>query len=390
MSRLKLAYIFDQNLPANTAESEQLINTISALSSRDYEVTLMIPAHNEKPNTCFEEIREFYHIHGNFRIEQLHSIYPGSRLLQKAIHPILCATLLRRKLASHDLVYSRNIPAILAALSLGVPAMYDTYRPWPVQYHGAMNPLLKYIFAHSKFIGAALHSKYACDAYGAIGACQGKTLTAYNGYNPAYFEPVLTKEQARAQLGLDLHRPVATYSGRMDPEKGLDSLADIAEKTPFCDFIFIGSRGDGPIEKRICHLENVTIKPWLPFDQLAPYFYASDVLMLPLTTQMIQKNSNTVLPIKIFSYFAAGRAIFAPRAADTDEILIHNDNAWLVQPNSPEAALKSFHSLIQSPELMARLSISARCYAESLTWSHRAAVLDGFIRRRLTEMQYRQ
>ena len=386
MKRLKLAYIFDQLLPAHTAESEQLINTLSALSFCDFECTLFLPASNTDENSSFEILKEFYHISGTFKVEYIHSIFPGPRILQKAVHPVLCMTLLHKKLKRFDVVYSRNIAAIISALAAGIPAMYDTYRPWPEQYHHVLTPLFKVMFSHPRFLGAALHSEYARDAYLKIGVQPEQTIVAHNGFNPLNFEPRLSKKDARSRLGLSLDRPMALYSGRMDPEKGIDSLLDLAEGSPECDFVFIGSHGNGPLEKRAANSSNIKVLGWLGAQELSIWFYAADVLMLPISKSPLKKAGNTVLPMKVFSYFAAGRTIFAPQSEDLSELLIDGENACLVPQDDPKAALDKFKTLMASPDTLQSLADNAKAFSENLTWQNRGKILSDFMQKRMVAL----
>ena len=127
---MKIAYIFDQPLPGKEADQMQLINTIAALSRHGCEVTLFLPASNVDDLPTADALREYYKIDAPFKLDCIHSIFPGPRIAEKVVHPLLCTTLLRKKLRTFDLVYSRNIPAIVTSLSTGMPTMYDTYRPW--------------------------------------------------------------------------------------------------------------------------------------------------------------------------------------------------------------------------------------------------------------------
>ncbi|MBO4350638.1 MAG: glycosyltransferase [Proteobacteria bacterium] len=380
---IKLAYLFDQPLPLRAAECEQLINTISALSKIDYDITLFIPGDRTKPAPTLQELQSFYRVDGNFRVEAIYSVFPAQRLIEKTVHPLMCSTLLRKKLRGFDLVYTRNIPSIFASLAAGVPCLYDTYRPWPAQYYHALVPMFRAFFKHPKFMGIALHSEYARQSYIDFGMPEDKLLTAHNGFNPDLFKPVLSQSEAKAKAGIESEQPLALYAGRMDPEKGIGSLIDLAEQTPECNFIFIGSHGHGPLEERMDKLPNVQYTGWVSPDELTQFYYAADILMLPLTTLMYKKNGNTVLPIKLYSYFAAGRAIFAASAPDVTELLKDGENARLVPQGDAEAAIEKFHELVHSQELRDHLAEGARISSMSLTWDARAELLDGFIRRRL-------
>ena len=174
---MKIAYIFDQPLPGKEADQMQLINTIAALSRHGCEVTLFLPASNVDDLPTADALREYYKIDAPFKLDCIHSIFPGPRIAEKVVHPLLCTTLLRKKLRTFDLVYSRNIPAIVTSLSTGMPTMYDTYRPRPIQY-AAMIPLFRLIFMDRNFLGIALHSEYSRQAYISKGFDPHKLITA--------------------------------------------------------------------------------------------------------------------------------------------------------------------------------------------------------------------
>ena len=57
------------------------------------------------------------------------------------------------------------------------------------------------------------------------------------------------------------------------------------------------------------------------YDQLSHFLFAADILMIP--EPKVKTVGNTVLPMKLFQYLAAGRAIYAPDAPDTAELLTH-------------------------------------------------------------------
>ena len=222
---MKIAYIFDQPLPGKEADQMQLINTIAALSRHGCEVTLFLPASNVDDLPTADALREYYKIDAPFKLDCIHSIFPGPRIAEKVVHPLLCTTLLRKKLRTFDLVYSRNIPAIVTSLSTGMPTMYDTYRPWPIQY-AAMIPLFRLIFMDRNFLGIALHSEYSRQAYISKGFDPHKLLTAHNGYDKRYYTPALSKGEARALTGLERDAKIAMYAGRISMKKGLAPMSN--------------------------------------------------------------------------------------------------------------------------------------------------------------------
>lgn len=384
---MKIAYIFDQPLPGREADHMQLINTIDALARHGCEITLFLPASNVDDLPTADTLRSYYKIDAPFKIDCIHSIFPGPRIPEKIIHPLLCATMLQKKLRSFDLVYSRNIPAIVTGLCLRIPTMYDTYRPWPSQY-AAMIPLFKLLFMDDNFMGIALHSEYARAAYLSKGFDPQKLLAAHNGFNKRNYTPAMTQDEARTLTDLPRNAKIAMYAGRISMNKGLDRVLRLANARPDVEFVFVGPGDeDGEFARAAAHLKNCRIIGWQPEDALPKYLFSADVLIIPPTAGPLKKMGNTVLPIKLFSYIAAGRAIYAPIAPDTAELLEHDRNAFLVKPDDDDDALKGFNALVDDDERLMRISREAAKDAENITWDARAVKLVDFMQRRLDEIR---
>jgi glycosyltransferase involved in cell wall biosynthesis len=125
------------------------------------------------------------------------------------------------------------------------------------------------------------------------------------------------------------------------------------------------------------------VVPWQRFGDLAPYLYAADVLIIPPSLEPLQRHGNTVLPIKLFLYLAAGRAILAPIAPDTAELLSDGKNAALVPPGEMDAMLGSLTRLVSDSAYAQHLGAQAREMAKSLTWDHRAVRIRDFLAAKL-------
>ena len=80
-----------------------------------------------------------------------------------------------------------------------------------------------------------------------------------------------------------------------------------------CASCWWARRGRGPVERRAESLPNVIVRPWQPFDSVLRYLDAADVLLVPPSAAPL-RGGGTVLPLKLFSYLAAGRPPL--RAAD--------------------------------------------------------------------------
>ncbi len=79
-------------------------------------------------------------------------------------------------------------------------------------------------------------------------------------------------------------------------------------------------------------------------------------------------------PLKIFEYMAAGRAIIAPDQPNIHEILTHEQNALLFDPEENGAMWRAITRLAGDPDLRARLGAGARAtlVSRDYTWAGNA------------------
>ena len=208
--------------------------------------------------------------------------------------------------------------------------------------------------------------------YTALGVDPSLLTVVHNGFDPSRFSADPGVHAARQTIGLDRSGVVAAYTGRVNVNKGLGAVLDLADRHQDVTFMIVGSEGEGEIEKRAVSQSNVVIYPWASYDQLPHFLFAADILMIPPSQGPLKTVGNTVLPMKLFQYLAAGRAIYAPDAPDTAELLTHGKNAWLVTPDDGEAASRALSQLVDQEDLRAMLGLNSRDMSQGLTWDGRA------------------
>ena len=360
---------------------EQSIRTVAALARRGHEVTLLMPRRAADPALSVADLHAWFGVAGDFRLVQRPSRWVGPGLGTSLMW-------LRQvrgdpELRGAELLFSR-IPAMLGAGPLfPLPFATDHYRPWPDQWPLA-RPLIRRAGRHPRCAGLVLHSHYAAAAYRRAGVPDERILVAHNG-GPT-FAAVSTAE-ARAGLGLPADRPIAAYAGRLREDKGLDALFTLADLRPEVLFLLVGSEGDGPIERNAADRANVRVAPWCEASALARWLQAADVLIVPPSRAPLERFGNCVLPIKLFAYLAAGRAILAPVSPDTAELLGDEENALLVPADRPDAAARALDRLLREPGLADRLAAAARRLSADFTWDRRAETISAFLEARLTAIR---
>lgn len=376
---MRITYVFDVPLPDTGADTEQVVNTVSALAQRGHALTLLAPGPADGPGDA-NTLREYYHVPGEFALRHLRLRYRGLRLFEKWSHALRARR--HPALQDADLAYTRNLPAAGVLLRAGHRVVYEHFRPWGDQVP-PLQPYLRWVLRHPGLLGAIFHSDFARRSYLRLGAPPERLFVAHNGWDPARMAPRLSREAARARLGLEPDRFTVAYSGRLNLRKGLDLLLAAAQAAPEIGFVLIGSEGEGPVERAAASLPNVRVVPWLKFGELAPWLYAADALVIPPSLAPLERHGNTVLPIKLFLYLAAGRALVAPEAPDTAELLQADVNALLVPPGDVPALVAALRGLAADPARTARLAAGASATAQGLTWEARADHISAFLGRRL-------
>jgi glycosyltransferase involved in cell wall biosynthesis len=203
-------------------------------------------------------------------------------------------------------------------------------------------------------------------------------MTNYNGYAPAHFTPALTRETARTRLGLEATDCIATYAGHVDTTKGIHFLVRVAQQIPDVIFLLVGAAPGSEDERIVLRsveeagARNVRLLPHVTPSEVATYLFASDCLIIPPTAAPFHHHRRTVLPMKTFSYLAAGRPIVAPDLPDLREVLRHNENALLVPPDNVDAAAAAIRLAVFNRPIGEKLGSAARGDAAQYTWKARA------------------
>jgi glycosyltransferase involved in cell wall biosynthesis len=373
---MRLVYPLLWSRPDRKADRAQSVSTAAALARRGVEVTLLLPRGRGDPALSAGDLRAWFAVEGDFKVVQRPSRWAGEALPRSLMW--LGQLFRDPELARADLFYSR-IPAMLGmGQRAPLPFAGDHYRPWP-DHLPPIRRLVARTARHPLCLGLILHSDYAAGAYRRAGVAEEKILVAHNGADP---QPA-GAPASKADLGLPNDRPVALYAGRVNEEKGLDQILALADLRPEVLFVLVGSEGEGAIEAEAAARANIRIVPWQAPAALPAWLGAADALLIPPSRAPLEQFRNCVLPLKLFSYLAAGRPILAPAAPDTAELLSDGVNALLVPPGDPPAAAAALDRMLGDAALAARLGAGALGQARELTWDRRAEKIEAFLTERL-------
>ncbi len=290
---------------------------------------------------------------------------------------------------THDVVWTRDPLAFAAALQWRVPVVFETYRPdfassplfapWRAATIGHSRRMG--LIGERRMVGVITHSTLASKAFIDAGVRRERVLVAHNGFAPTLMAPALSRDAARAATGLPGDAPLVIYTGHVGPEKGTEALIALAAAVPEVRLVIVGVDADSDERRWVeqCAVgagaTNLLLVPRVGLRDVAPYLYAADCLVIPPTDAPLTRYRNTVLPMKVFSYLAAGRPILAPALPDIAEVLTDDLNAVLVPPGSVAAQAAALRALLAEPMRMARLAAAALDVSRRYTWSARAETI---------------
>ncbi len=385
---LRICLINDDLYPSRWTNTQQTVKTAAGLA-HDAEVELVLPRMWDVFFTSHErrlaQLSDFYGVSPKFGLTQLAG-WPASKLRipEKLVHGILAP--IYAAYADHDVIYSRNVLPMLVGLAMGKPVVWESHRVLKKHYKGSY-AAIKALMRHPNFLGVVTNAAMIADSFVEMGFESERVLIAHNCYDPADMEPELTKAEARTKLGLPASDKIVCYAGHIQRRKGIDTIVAIAAKTPELHYVICG--GD-PTDvataqqlAREAGAQNMTFTGWIDVADLSPYLYAADVLLIPPTAAPLQQHGNTVMPIKTYTYLAAGRVIVGPKQEDVREVLKHGINCLLVEPDQLDAAVATIRDAFADPARMERIGAAAKADAPLYTWEARSRQIIGWIEGRL-------
>jgi len=157
--------------------------------------------------------------------------------------------------------------------------------------------------------------------FASFGVPRDMVVTISNGAEPADFVPTISREEARANLGLT--GTAAVYAGAHGPANGLDLVLDVARHLPDVTFVLVGDGLEKPrlVERaRAERLTNVRFLDPVPKRDLANLFVACDVGLHTLAQAELFREA--LSPNKLYDYMAAGLPVITNTGGRLEDTLV--------------------------------------------------------------------
>ena len=286
-----------------------------------------------------------------------------------------------------DFVYERyafgNTAGVRAARRLGLPLVLEVNSPMVLELartRGLSFPRLARRVEGEVFRSATL----VCAVTGVLrdmlvemGVRRERILVTPNGVDlERYVYPADARARARAALERGAERApglVLGFVGFYRDWHRLDLVLEAmrAPELAAAQLVLVGEgpvRGELERQARELGLEaRVRFAGPRPHAEIPALLPAFDVALVPAINAYAS-------PLKLFEYLAAGLAVIAPDQPNLREVLVHQQDALLVQSSALEPLRGALVRLAADPALRARLGAAARAKvaALDLTWQGNA------------------
>jgi colanic acid biosynthesis glycosyl transferase WcaI len=174
-------------------------------------------------------------------------------------------------------------------------------------------------------------------------------------------------EEFRRRHGLQ-GKFLVTHSGNMGVKQGMEVILETAARSlhrPDLQYLFVGNGAMRPYleaEARLRKLNNVLFLPLLENEEFQQLLAATGISLI--TQQRVV--SNIVFPSKTVTLLCAGCPVIASvnEESEVARAVVRSGAGVVVEPEDAGALYQTIDQLSRSPEVLARMSVQARQYAE--------------------------
>lgn len=292
----------------------------------------------------------------------------------------LAAAILRRR---PDAIYERAnihmLSGLWAARLFSLPLILEVNAPLAVErekFDGLAMPGFAYWTEKAAWRGASFVLPVTEVLAGYIeraGVPKSRIVVTSNGVDMERFR--LVDPVARLALPAQFKSgPVLGFVGYVRAWHGLPQIVELMGKDPVlaeANLLVVGDGpGCGPLLERARELgveDRVKVTGVVERDGLAGHISSFDIALQPEVTSYAS-------PLKLFEYMALGRAIIAPDAPNIREILTHEVDALLFEPDNTASLADAIRRLVGDGALRARLGAAAadKIRREDISWGRNA------------------
>jgi glycosyltransferase involved in cell wall biosynthesis len=270
-----------------------------------------------------------------------------------------------------DFIYDRyvsyNYSAVWAGKRLGIPVVLEVNSPYSLQKQTFDERLYfpklcrwcerSICRTASRVLTVSTPLKHVLMS---IGVPKDQIVVMPNGVDPDRFHPLIGDAEIRRQYGLE-KKLVVGFTGILRPWHGPELLAEafhrIAQRHADLHLLIVG---DGPSRASLEQWfadrglsTRLTVTGRVPHDAVRRLVAAMDIAVSPRATFYSS-------PMKILEYMAMGKPIVAPDMENIRDLLTHNKDGILFQPEDAASLTEALGRATDDASLRCRLGTNAR------------------------------
>lgn len=263
-----------------------------------------------------------------------------------------------------DVVHAfKGTPTIFAALAArmaGIKPVFGGYRAEYVQgtffktLHRCIDRLLSGWIVNSQTIADSMSA--------AVGIAAQRFFVVYNSINPTEFIPRLSRDAAKANIGIAAGDYVITQVARLSPEKNhylfLDGAAIVLQQRSDVTFLVVG---DGPLRAALeDRARSSGIAEKVRFlgtrSDIPDIFSATDVSVLTSTREGF--------PNALIESMCLGVPVVTTDYRAATELISDGREGFIVPGNNPAALAEKINKLLNDAQLRSRIGLTGKKMVE--------------------------
>jgi glycosyltransferase involved in cell wall biosynthesis len=396
MARKKIIYIISPR-SAFSSNPGRKISSIIELWKKKYEVITFFGGDilGITPPTASNYGNVATHAKSYRKSKLLEPLVHTVSELKDIIHNIKSYLFLKEKYANEniDLVWERSSRLHFAGLLFAKKYHLPYVLEWKdnlVNYKWSLLKPLALYFERYKCQQAdqiVVESQVLKDELGKEGVDTNKIIVAHNASDSSVFvRDEDLGEEYRRSIDIDKDIILIGYLGSYafyHDAKRLVLAAKILKQKGYenkIKFLMVGNGKEYQeclsLAKEIGVFDNILImKPAVPKEEVPKILSAIDISVLPGSTDIIS-------PIKVLEYMASKTAVVVPDYACNREVVTHNEDGLLFEPNNETDLANKIESLILKPESIKILGIKANeTVTKRFSWENTwGRALDNIVR----------
>lgn len=367
---MKITYISQITIPSRSADSVQVVKACDSLCTAGHEIILKIP-YRKKHEKKITDVHQFYRCKTAFPI-----IYETIWIIPERFRILMIG--LKAAFDRSDIVISRSIPAAFICSLFGKKTFLEIHEP--LDRTLTLSWLSKRLINFKNFKGLITN----CNALKIVTEkgfpkLQGNILALQNGADMANgIKPINLGNEKCIHIG---------YCGQLYKGKGIEIICELAPQFPNHIFHIVGGleKDIDYWQKKLHGCKNVVFQGFIEPHEVPDYINAFDIVLAPYQNVVYGFNATNNIaqwtsPMKVFDYMAIGKPIIASDLPFMHEILDHNKNAILCQPDCIQSWCNAIKKLTQDKATSQKISKAAQNkFLDQYTWSKRTEKLMQYI-----------